>query len=74
MTLADELRARANDMREEGIGGWADTCLVAADRIALLEEIAQKQRALLNRYDLAPDGYKMLRDLHSAILQEDKPQ
>ena len=37
MTLAEELRARSNDMREEGIGGWADTCLAAADRIALLE-------------------------------------
>jgi hypothetical protein len=43
------------------------------ERIALLEGIAQKQRALLNHYDLAPDGYKMLCDLHSVILQEDKP-
>jgi hypothetical protein len=47
MILAEELRARANDMREKGMWEWAYLCLTAADRIALLEAENQRLREAL---------------------------
>jgi len=47
MTLAEELRARANDMREKGMVDWAYLCLTAADHISLLEAEVNEQARLL---------------------------
>ena len=47
MTLADELRARANDMREKGMVDWAYLCLKAAHSISWLETEVNEQARLL---------------------------
>jgi hypothetical protein len=47
MTLVEELRARANAMREKGMFHWAYLCLTAADHISFLDAEVNEQARLL---------------------------
>jgi hypothetical protein len=75
MTLVEELRARANDMREKGMVDWAYLCLTAADliseqevwrselatRIEDLEEELVYARARIASLSISYDNLKMER-------------
>ena len=71
------MRDPIRDCPHGSMKGKCDSCelVEAGARIAELEaenarlrETAEKQRAILNNYSLAPDIHKLLRQLHEQIL------
>jgi len=66
---AETVRERVKQ-KNTAISQQAETIIELMQQLAALREAAREQRALLARFDAAPDVGKMLRDLHSALLQE----